>query len=552
MADLFANKLGNDEYDPVRIKRAALAYLHQRSESRGDLYATKEDLVAQLPDYVRSRGAYGYPKETKSFKELTEKAIEELIVGKELSREYWDDEEVLYISYNNFMENRIVQRLHELVGEDRIPLVHPLDAERWIEAFQRDNAFTFAKKQREIVQIALSGGISILTGGPGTGKTQTINAIIQCLKHYKKDAVIHLLAPTGKASKRMSELTGIEAMTIHRGIGLGHTEKEDDRMLGGDFVIVDEVSMMDVRVCYHLLQSIEEGVSILFVGDVDQLPSVGPGLVLRDFIRSGVLPTVMLDEIFRQAEDSLIVTNSHKAIKGLRSDKKDGVIIDNSNEQFFFIERGDVGDVIKTVLASIARFKSKGFSLDDIQVLSPMVKGAAGAWSLNKAIQQEFNKKRPQDREVKLSDEISYIRVGDRVLHTENNQNLEVFNGETGVVQEIFMDPDRGEQVLVLYDNNKEVYYSREDLDQLELAYAMSIHKSQGSEYPVVIMVCHSSVASVLNRNSLYTGWTRAKKIVANIGELAEMNKAIDRVEQMARNSKITEKLKRQFKPYGV
>ncbi len=331
----------------------------------------------------------------------------------------------------------------------------------------------------------------------------------------------------------------MEASTIHRGIGLnGFVEYQDIEEITSDFVIIDESSMIDAYLFNILISKISENTRVLFVGDHEQLPSVGPGLILRDLINSGKIPVVKLDKIFRQAEESQIVTNSHKIIKGI----KNGITFDISKGDFYFIERKNKLNVRTTLIQCIENMiKNQGYKLSEICLLSPMRKGDLGTDELNRAIQSKFNP--PSNKPDYYKDEMNCFRVGDRVMQTANNYDFKVFNGDVGTITSIYT--DEGEYVVeVDYPNkNCPIKYTENDFDEIELAYAITIHKSQGSEFPVVIMPIFETQMSMLNRNLIYTALTRAKEKVVCVGSIKTLYKAIDKVDDIKRTSRIKEKI---------
>ncbi|MCI5585266.1 MAG: ATP-dependent RecD-like DNA helicase [Lachnospiraceae bacterium] len=395
--------------------------------------------------------------------------------------------------------------------------------------------------QRQAVLESVLHGVFILTGGPGTGKTTTINMLIS---YYEQEGMdIFLAAPTGRAAKRMSEATGFEARTIHRLLELnggleengkkaGFTRKEDNP-LEADVVIIDEMSMVDIHLFQALLKAIAPGTRLILVGDVNQLPSVGPGQVLQDLISSEAFSVVRLEKIFRQAKDSDIVVNAHKIHQGERP------VIDNKSKDFFFLERNDVNVIYKHMIQLIQE-KLPGYCHIhpfEIQVLTPMRKGNLGVETLNRILQRYLNPESKQKEEYLYGDNI--FRVGDKVMQVKNNYQLEweivskynipidkgvgVFNGDMGIIREIH---SYNQTLVVEFDDMRRVIYPFSGLEELELAYAITIHKSQGSEYPAVLLPLLKGPRQLLNRNLLYTGVTRAKSCLTILGSsetLAEM-----------------------------
>lgn len=548
-----ADRFGKAENVPFshveRVKNGMLQFLELNTKQRGNLYTEKTYLNEKIHHFLLNYGAY---KNDKNVPRLSSSKIDEalnLLIQEEkiVVEKGADGTESIYLKSYHVIENQIVRHLKKLIEEPKAPIAMASQIEDFLQEYEAIHGFTLAKKQKEAVFMALQNGMSILTGGPGTGKTQTINTIIKCIQAIKPTAVIHLCAPTGKASKRMTELTGMDAQTVHRAIKLNSFEKENETsVIEGDFVIIDESSMIDAFVFYKLLESIAENVRILFVGDYEQLPSVGPGLILRDLINSERIPTTVLNEIFRQARESQIVMNSHKIIKGVKTGDKDGLTFDVSKKDFYFVRRSDKIKAQQGILESVESFiNNYGYNLKDIQILSPMRKGDLGVWQLNRLMQQKYNPPAAHKKELKL-DEISLLREGDKVIQTANNYELEVFNGEVGYVKYIGMNKE-GETVIEVDFDDKSVVYDSLSVEELELAYVITIHKSQGSEFPIVIMPIHSSQEIMLNKNLIYTAWTRAKETVVCVGATQALDKAIDVTDNTRRNSKIKEKIVKQI-----
>lgn len=531
-----------------RVKHGLLYYLEVNTKSKGNLYVEKGVLSETINKFLHNNGAY---KDESQFERISTKKLDEALqqlISEELIVVEKDNKgaSCVYLKSYHVIENQIVRHLKKLIEEPKIPIALESQIESFLDEYEKLNNFKLATRQKEAVFMALKHGMSILTGGPGTGKTQTINTIIKCIKAIKPSAIIHLCAPTGKASKRMTELTGMEAKTIHRTIGLNGFEKENETsVIEGDFVIIDESSMIDAFVFYKLLEAIDGNVRIIFVGDYEQLPSVGPGLILRDLINSKKIPTTVLNEIFRQARESQIVMNSHKIIKGVKTSDKDGLTFDTEKGDFYFVRRSDRIKAQEGIIDSVESFiKNHGFKLNDIQILSPMRKGDLGVWQLNRLMQQKYNPPASDKKELKL-DEISFLREGDKVIQTANNYELEVFNGEVGYVSYIGLDKE-GKRVVEVEFDEKSIIYDELSIDELELAYVITIHKSQGSEFPIVIMPIHPSQEIMLNKNLIYTGWTRAKQIVVCIGTYEALDNAIEKNDEL-RNSKIKDKITKQI-----
>ena len=415
------------------------------------------------------------------------------------------------------------------------------------------------RMQRRAVTEAVKNGLLIITGGPGTGKTTTINAIIRYFE--TEDMEILLAAPTGRAAKRMTETTGYEALTIHRLLEPNSAPTEDreqamferneDNPLEADVVIIDEMSMVDISLMYALLKAVSVGTRLILVGDINQLPSVGPGCVLKDIIRAGRYRVVMLEKIFRQASESDIIVNAHKINRG------EPVALDNNSRDFFFLKRDDPNIILRVVLALIQEKLPKYVNAQpyDIQVLTPMRKGALGVDRLNEVLQRYLNP--PSSEKAEKETVKGLLREGDKVMQIKNNYQMEweatnqygiaidkgmgIFNGDMGVVRRIDL---VAETVEVIFDDYRTVTYEYGQLEELELAYAVTIHKSQGSEYPAVVLPLLTGPKMLLNRNLLYTAVTRAKSCVTVVGSDRTFNQMIANVSEQARYSGLADRIK--------
>ncbi len=429
-------------------------------------------------------------------------------------------------------------------GAERFTRTELERLERKIEKLEESSHMELDALQRKAVTEAVQNGIFILSGGPGTGKTTTINMIIRYFEQEGMD--IFLAAPTGRAAKRMTEATGFEAKTIHRLLELNgdmsddrqssaaHFEKNELNPLEADVVIIDEMSMVDIHLFQSLLKAVAPGTRLVMVGDRNQLPSVGPGQVLKDLMASGCIATVVLSKIFRQAGESDIVINAHYINEGK------AIRLDNKSRDFFFLERDNVNVIYKHMIQLITeklpRYVKAG--VYDIQVLTPMRKGALGVETLNGILQQYLNPPSPEKFELAHGDGV--FRLGDKVMQIKNNYQLEweivsrygiavdsgqgVFNGDVGIIKEI---NETAKTVVVEYDDLRRVTYPITGLDEIELAYAVTIHKSQGSEYPAVIMPLLTGPKMLFNRNLLYTGVTRAKNCVTILGSRETLSQMI-------------------------
>jgi exodeoxyribonuclease V alpha subunit len=444
-----------------------------------------------------------------------------------------NDGTAVYLASLHRAESGAAELVRGLLG--RAVRTIPIDVDRAIAWFEERRKITLAPEQREAIRRAVTSKVLVVTGGPGTGKTTLVNGIIQILE--KKGRRILLAAPTGRAAKRMTETTGREARTLHRLLEFDPKtmsfQRDRERPLEADLVIVDEASMLDTVLAYNLLKAVPAACQLVLVGDVDQLPSVGPGNVLQDVIRSGAVDVVRLAHIFRQAEASLIVVNAHRVNHG-EMPKLPPV---GASADFFFVEKEEPEDVLETVKRLVKDRIPRKFGLDaarEVQVLTPMHRGLLGASSLNAELQALLN---PQGPSVVHGTRL--FRVGDKVMQIRNNYDLEVFNGDIGSIEAI---DDENRTVSVVFDG-REVAYDRADLDELVLAYACSIHKSQGSEYPCVVLPVHTQHYVMLQRNLLYTGITRARKLVVLVGSRRALAIAVKNDRTAARFTQMAARL---------
>jgi len=412
-----------------------------------------------------------------------------------------------------------------------------IDVERAILWFESRHDITLASEQRRAIALAVERKVLVVTGGPGTGKTTLINGIIQILE--KKGHAVLLAAPTGRAAKRMSETTGHDARTLHRMLEWSPKSnsfaRDGAHPLEADLVIVDEASMIDTVMAYQLLRAVPLHCQLIFVGDVDQLPSVGPGNVLLDLIRSNVVAVVRLSHIFRQAEESRIVVNAHRVNEG----QLPIVAPEDPHSDFFFIEKNEPEEILATMKTLLAERIPRKFGLHrtrDVQVLTPMHKGLLGASALNVELQALFN---PDGASVTRGTRV--FRVGDKVMQVRNNYDLDVFNGDIGAVAAI----DEGERTVAVVFDGREVIYDEGELDELVLSYACSIHKSQGSEYPCVVIPLHTQHFVMLKRNLLYTAITRGRRLVVIVGTRRALTQAVRNSETVTRFTGLAHRLAR-------
>lgn len=523
IADEIAARIGIHTDSDYRI-RSGILYILLQASGEGHMYLPKEELLK------RARDLLGVDQEYME-KYLIDMSMERKIVIRQIKREHMPVQTAVYAASYYQVELHVAQMLHTLNLQDT---VKEEILEEKIERIQTGTGIVLDEKQKEAVKEAVKNGLLIITGGPGTGKTTTINAIIRYFE--MEDLDIFLAAPTGRAAKRMTETTGYEAKTIHRLLELSggpeqaqenvRFERNAQNPLEADVIIIDEMSMVDIFLMHALLSAVVSGTRLILVGDVNQLPSVGPGSVLKDIISSECFPVVELVKIFRQASQSDIVVNAHKINQGVP------VVLDNKSRDFFFLKRYDANVIISIVITLIQK-KLPGYvgaSPYEIQVLTPMRKGLLGVERLNLILQQYLNP--PDQKKMEKEHGQGIFREGDKVMQIKNNYQLEweirgnygipvekgigVFNGDTGIIREI---NSFAETLTVEFDENRFVEYSFKQLDELELAYAITIHKAQGSEYPAVVVPLLQGPRMLMNRNLLYTAVTRARKCVTLVGD---------------------------------
>ena len=545
-ADEIAVKVGVPWNSDFRI-RSGILYTLQRAMGDGHIYLPKEILLKNSSELIGIEETY------------IDLQLQNLTIENKIMLKTSDDMVQVYSSVNYYTELSCAKMLEDLnIHEEQ-----EKDAVlKKIHGIEERTGICLEEKQREAVFGAVKNGVMIITGGPGTGKTTTINMLI----HYFADEGmdIMLAAPTGRAAKRMTEATGYEAKTIHRllevnggkgGESYGNAvssgfERNENNPLEADVIIVDEMSMVDIYLFHSLLKAVTAGTRLVLVGDVNQLPSVGPGAVLRDVISCNGYSVVALEKIFRQAAESDIVVNAHKVHEGK------SIGLNNKSRDFFFLERDNAEVIIESIVYLVMKKLPPYVNAQpyEIQVMSPMRKGALGVENLNRCLQGRMNPPDASKRERESGEVV--FREGDKVMQVKNNYQLEwevsskygvvvdkglgVFNGDMGVIESI---SDAAETVTVMFDDNKAVHYTFSQLDELELAYAITIHKSQGSEYPAVVMPLLSGPAMLMNRNLLYTGITRAQKCVTMIGSSQTVNRMIENESEQKRYTGLKDRI---------
>lgn len=538
-ADNIAMKMGVSMDSPFRIE-AGLKYVLNMSSAEGHCYLPENELIIKAIEILKVN--------EESIKEV----LNRLIINDDFHIVQANNERNVYMMSLYIAENSVAQKLVALSNTKFKKL--DIDIEKEIKIVEKEENISFGKKQKQAIEETINGGVTVITGGPGTGKTTTINAIIQI--YEKLEMQVLLAAPTGRAAKRMTETSGRESKTIHRLLEFAYVEdmqafnRDEDCPIEGDVIIVDEASMIDINLMNNLLNAIDIGTRVVIVGDIDQLPSVGPGNVLRDIIASECINVVELDEIFRQAEESMIVVNAHRINKG------EFPYLNKKEKDFYFINEPDQDKTLDTVVDLCKERLVKFYNINgknDIQVLTPMKKGKVGTKILNERLQEALNPKSKSKSEKKIGETI--FREGDKVMQIRNNYNIEwtsyngykteegkgVFNGDLGYIKTIDED---FRTLTVVFDEEKEVEYDFKELDEIQLSYACTIHKSQGSEFPVVVIPIQWGPPMLLTRNLIYTAITRARDLVVLVGDVKYLQMMIRNNRIVTRYSSLDDKIK--------
>ncbi|WP_126427889.1 ATP-dependent RecD-like DNA helicase [Brevibacillus marinus] len=542
-ADEIARAVGVAASSLERVKAAALYVLKEAAYGEGHVYLPAGELTARVGLLLAECGGHAFSDADLAL------AVQHLCEEQKL----FLDEERAYLPALFFAESGLAKRLRYF-AKRALPEAYPAaEFYRALGKVEEELAITYAPSQREAVEQALKHGLLLLTGGPGTGKTTVIRAICSVfaelhglsLDPRRYDPVdnpfpILLAAPTGRAAKRMSEATGLPAMTIHRLLGYNGDsfEYDQERRMQGKLLIVDEMSMVDVLLAYQLFRALPDDIQIVLVGDPDQLPSVGPGNVLKDMIDSGLIPQVHLRDIYRQAEQSSIIRLAHAIRAG---EVPDDLLAPLPDRRFFTSSPQDLVQIVKQICAQAVK---KGYTAKEIQVLSPMYKGYAGINQLNQELQALFNPPTAQKREVAFGELV--FRTGDKVLQLVNNPEAQVYNGDIGEIVAIFYpsENEQQEELLVVSFDGKEVVYKRSQYHQLTLAYCCSVHKSQGSEFPIVIMPFARQYYRMLRRKLVYTGVTRSKSYLLLCGDPQAFRQAVQNDEESVRHTRLAQRLR--------
>ena len=543
IADEIASRIGIHTDSDYRI-RSGLLYVLLQATGEGHTCLPKEDLLH------RASALLGVEEEQ------METQLMNLCMDRKLVMKEQNGKVMVWYGQYYYMELNVAKMLHDLNLECEM---EESQIVKKLSKVEKQASITLDEMQRKAVVEAVKNGVLVITGGPGTGKTTTINAIIRYFE--TEDMEILLAAPTGRAAKRMTEATGWEAVTIHRLLELSgvpsddrstaYFERNEENPLEADVIIIDEMSMVDIFLMNALLKAVSVGTRLILVGDINQLPSVGPGCVLKDIIRAGSYPVVQLTRIFRQASQSDIIVNAHKINRG------EHVTLDNKSRDFFFLQRQDPNVILRVVLALVQEKMPRYVDArpTDIQVLTPMRKGSLGVENLNEMLQRYLNPPSPEKNEKETAR--GRFREGDKVMQIKNNYQIEwearnrygiaidkgtgIFNGDMGIVQQIDL---LAETMEVLFDDYRTVTYSFQMLEELELAYAVTIHKSQGSEYPAVVIPLLTGPRMLMNRNLLYTAVTRARSCVTLVGSPETFAQMIDNASEQTRYSGLYDRIR--------
>ena len=543
-ADKIAKNIGVPQNSEYRVRAGILHTLNSTIDKTGNTYLPKAMLINISQNLLEM--------DYEENKELYENALSGLTLDKTVLINWQDGYEIVIPSKLYFYETSVAQKL-ALLNSSTKQTEYKIDDE--ILHFEEKNKISFHDEQKNAIITAINSGVSVITGGPGTGKTTIIKCIIEILSQHNQKFM--LLAPTGRASKRMSDATGYEAKTIHRALEVAQGDMasisrfvhNENNPFKTNCVIVDEMSMVDVALMHHLCKALPRDCKLILVGDKDQLASVGAGNVLDDILTSGIIKVAMLTKIFRQNEDSLIITNAHLINEGKMP------IINNSCKDFFFEEKTDTGSIKQSIVDMVTRRLPTftGLESSQIQVLAPLKAGVCGIDNLNRSLQAALNPPSIEKAELVVGENI--FRVGDKVMQTANNYNLVwkkmngfieeegegVFNGDIGFIEQI--DYQTGE-VIVEFEDGRACLYPRTEISQLSLAYAITIHKSQGSEFDIVIIPAISGPNIILTRNLIYTAVTRAKKMVVLVGEQKNLKRMVSNTYTVKRLTLLKQLLK--------
>lgn len=562
MADKIAFDNGFDKQNEIRLRTAIIDFLKYKRVC-GNICIYRKQITENLGfgnqpnlnEYLNKMSAFRYNNIPIS---MIEEQIDHLISENRIIQEKINCQDFIYLPEMHRLEELLIFKIEDILNNSyNKNFGTRKDIKDFLYYYENTYKMKLDTMQKQAVETALQNKISILTGGPGTGKTATVSVIVEAIKYiskqvYHKEPNFLLAAPTGKAAERMTELTNEPAFTIHRLLGIGFKNNVIDE-IDADILIVDEGSMIDINLMYLLLNSLSENTRVLIVGDSNQLPSVEPGKILNDMIASNVVPNIALTKIFRQAQGSAIVESANLIINGYNSKHKQGIILtDDDSRNFKFIRDLSIEGIKSKLTNKIDEYLNKGISIKSIQILTPKRGGELGVEVLNSIIQEKYN-----PNPILFEDDNTGIKfkVGDKVIQNVNNYELKVFNGYIGVITDIddtnLKNGTISPIITVEYENSdNSVLYEGSYINELELAYVLTIHKSQGSEYPYVIMPIHIEQDIMLNRNLLYTAITRARTECTLIGDERAVDKAIDtEMSSYERISGIVYKLKDRCKP---
>ncbi|RBW70444.1 SF1B family DNA helicase RecD2 [Bacillus taeanensis] len=539
-ADELGKTFGISGKHPERIRAGCLYWLSDKSVQEGHAFLQYETYISGVQELLDDG------------RKIDEQEISRELIGLYQEEKIILDKERIYLPSLYFSEKGLVTNIEKLMGNTDVK-EHFSEAQFYekLEEIEKQFNMQYGESQKRAIHTALTSPVMILTGGPGTGKTTVIKGIVEIYaklhdlslnrRDYSKDNPfpIVLAAPTGRAAKRMSESTALPAVTIHRLLGWKGEgfEHDEDHPISGKLLIVDEVSMVDLWLAHQLFKCLPKGMQVILVGDEDQLPSVGPGQVLKDLLDSAVIPTVRLTDIYRQAEGSSIIQLAHHIKNG---ELPDDLQKPTHDRRFFPCTQEQIGDAVEQICKNAI---GKGYTANEIQVLAPMYRGNAGVEKLNRMLQELFNPKKETTRELQFGD--LFYRVGDKVLQLVNDTENNVFNGDIGQIVAVFYakeNTEKEDQLVVSFDGI-EVVYGRNKFNQLTHAYCCSIHKSQGSEFPIVILPIVKGYFRMLRRNLIYTAITRSKEFLLLCGEEAAIKMAVEKYEQEERNSMLKTKL---------
>ena len=537
-ADKLAMQMGVDPSNEERLKNG-VKYVLTEAAQNGHTYLPSDRLVSESAEILGTDAV------------SAENAVTAMLLSGMLVQETGEAERRIYLPSFFHAEMGIARKLYQMLRHTNCDLGVPMETA--VAKAEARSGITLSDKQREALYMVMQNAVSVITGGPGTGKTTVINAIIEIMT--ASDAAVALCAPTGRAAKRMAETCGMEAKTIHRLLELNFSGEGDKQIFGRneeapldeDVIIVDEMSMVDVALMHALLKAMRPGSRLIMVGDADQLTSVGAGDVLRDILKSGSIPACRLTDIYRQAAESMIVVGAHRINSGKAPE------INRKDKDFFLMHREDADGIMETICEVCASRLTKAYGFDpyrQIQIISPSRKSALGVYAINRALQARLNPPSNKKQE-KLSGEWTF-REGDKVMQIRNNYDLTwktdngdegvgVFNGDVGIISRI---SHEGKYMEVVFEDERRVRYDFTQLEELEMAYAVTVHKSQGSEFDAVIIPMFPCAPQLMCRNLLYTAVTRAKKLVVLIGREEVMHKMIENNRQIERFSGLSEKIR--------